>query len=316
MNMAHHPTASLLSEKTRAWVADLAGPSAKLLAVEPLKGGISSAVYALEMELNGGKQVRWVMRQFTDKSWNEAEPDLALHESTVLKAAFESGMKSPEWVGADFDGGRCGLPTVVMTRLPGRVVLPERSPSAAWLHGLADTLARLHGAKVEPVKWNYFTYNKVSDLQIPDWSKEPEAWSAVIGRVREQAPQYKPRFIHRDYHPTNVLWQDNRVSGVVDWVNACMGPAGIDTGHCRLNLVQLYGVETADAFLTDYLDCPGSVSEADDPYWDMLDLIEVLEWPPEVYPGWIDLGFRGLNAELIARRLDEYAVSLVRKAMG
>lgn len=51
---------------------------------------------------------------------------------------------------------------------------------------------------------------------------------AVFDFVREPRPQVKPCFIHRDYHPTNILWVDDKVSGVVDWVNACRGPAGID----------------------------------------------------------------------------------------
>lgn len=305
---------SLLSERTLAWVGGLAGKNAKLWSAEPLKGGISSAVYALELEVPGDRRVHWVMRQFTDKSWLEAEPDLAMHESAALKAALETGLPSPEWIGVDYTGERCGLPTVVMSLLPGRVVLPD-TPASSWLRGLAGTLARLHGARVEPVKWNYFTYNKVCDLKVPDWTHRPEAWSAVIERVQRPAPSYEPRFIHRDYHPANVLWLNDKVSGVVDWVNACMGPAGIDTGHCRLNLVQLYGVGTADAFLETYLQSPGSVRDGADPFWDMLSLIEVLPGPPEVYTGWKDLGFCGLRAELIARRLDEYADRLVQKAL-
>ncbi|MGG6311230.1 hypothetical protein [Paenibacillus macerans] len=40
---------------------------------------------------------------------------------------------------------------------------------------------------------------------------------------------------------------------------------------------------------------------------------EMLPGPPEVYRDWIDTGLGGLTPRLIARRLDEYAESLVRK---
>jgi aminoglycoside phosphotransferase (APT) family kinase protein len=41
-------------------------------------------------------------------------------------------------------------------------------------------------------------------------------------------PEHHVRFIHRDYHQGNVLWHDNRVSGVIDWTTGCTGPPGID----------------------------------------------------------------------------------------
>ena len=46
--------------------------------------------------------------------------------------------------------------------------------------------------------------------------------------------------------------RDGVVSGIVDWPNTCLGPAGIDVGHCRVNLALLHGVEFADLFLEAY----------------------------------------------------------------
>lgn len=310
----------LLPQSVLTWVEEQAGRrTGKLARVEqvmPMQGGISSAVYALEISLADDKEhLNWVLRQFTDKVWLQAEPDLAEHETAALQAAKSAGIQSPEWIAADPTGERCGLPMVLMSRLPGKVVLPA-SPSESWIRGLAEAAAAMHGNQAsmnEPIVWNYFTYNKIEDLQVPAWTTTPSAWAKLIERVNRPAPNYVPRLIHRDYHPANVLWLQDRVSGVVDWVNACQGPAGIDTGHCRLNLVQLYGVETADAFMEAYLASPGSVIEAADPYWDILTLIEVLPGPPGVYKGWEDLGFQGLTAELIEARLDAYAERLANE---
>lgn len=320
MGINVRPEGQALPQPVLAWVEEHAGRvTGKLARVEqviPMQGGISSAVYALEVSLAGANErIHWVLRQFTDKDWLHVEPDLADHETAALQAAKSAGMPSPEWIAADPNGARCGLPTVLMSRLPGKVVLPP-SPSESWIRGLAGAAAALHdnqASMIEPVAWNYFTYNKIEDLQVPAWTNNPSAWAKLIERVKRPAPNDVPRLIHRDYHPANVLWLDDRVSGVVDWVNACQGPAGIDTGHCRLNLVQLYGVETADAFMEAYLASPGSVIEAADPYWDILTLIEVLPGPPGVYKGWEDLGFRGLTAELVAARLDAYAERLANE---
>ncbi|WP_410769155.1 phosphotransferase family protein [Fontibacillus sp. BL9] len=314
MGINDQPGNPALPKQVLSWIEEQAGGQARVVQATPLQGGISSAVYALELTLGDSvEQIKWVMRQFTDTYWLRNEPDLARHETTALQAAGSTGLPSPEWIAADPDGRVCGLPTVLMSRLPGRVVLPPQAPSQPWLQELAGVAAQLHASNPAPIPWNYFTYNKIDQLQIPEWTAKPDAWAKVIECVRGQVPGYTPRLIHRDYHPANVLWQDDRVSGVVDWVNACQGPAGIDTGHCRLNLVQLYGTETADAFLKSYLDSEGSVAEAAHPYWDMLCLIEVLPGPPGVYKGWEDLGFGGLNAGLIRSRLDDYAESLAMK---
>ncbi|MEF2965103.1 aminoglycoside phosphotransferase family protein [Paenibacillus sp. M1] len=307
--------AAVLPRHVLAWASSQAGERACVTRVTPLQGGISSAVYALEVCREAEEEpLYWVMRQFTDMEWLKEEPDVARHETAALKAAQAAGQPSPRWIAADPDGDSCGLPTVLMTRLPGRVVLPPKAPSASWITGLAAVLAGLHQAKTEPMEKNYFTYNQVDRLQVPGWTSKPSAWAKVIECVQAPPPAYVPRLIHRDYHPANVLWQEDRVSGVVDWVNACRGPAGIDTGHCRVNLVQLYGTETADAFLEAYLKSAPELAETAHPYWDMLTLIEWLPGPPGIYKGWTDLGFSGLTEELVESRLDEYAELLARKA--
>ncbi|WP_068785927.1 aminoglycoside phosphotransferase family protein, partial [Paenibacillus phocaensis] len=226
------------------------------------------------------------------------------------------GLPSPRWLACDPDGRACGLPSVLMTRLPGRVML-DPADLPGWLDGLARMLAEIHAAEGPPIEWSYFTYNEVSRLDVPVWTRVPGVWQRIIDRVQGPVPSFRPQFIHRDYHPTNVLWQEGVVRGVVDWVNACMGPAGIDTGHCRLNLVQMYGVEAAEVFLHSYLAAARpDRCDVNDPYWDMLCLIEMLPGPPEVYRGWLDLGLNGLTPELLARRLDDYAENLVRKLIS
>lgn len=104
-------------------------------------------------------------------------------------------------------------------------------------------------------------------------------WEKAIGAVAEFAPESREHFIHRDYHPSTVLWVDGQVSGIVDWPNACIGPAGVDLGWCRHNLVHLHGVEEADRFLDAYRSMAGPSFEYH-PYWDLITLVEVLGWTP------------------------------------
>jgi hypothetical protein len=109
-----------------------------------------------------------------------------------------------------------------------------------------------------------------------------------------------------------VLWQEGRISGIVDWVNACHGPAGIDVGHCRLNLALLMGVAAADQFLAEYQAAAGSAF-AYHPYWDLVSLLEFLPGPPAVFRGWIDYGVTHLTPGLMVERIEEYLLSLLRR---
>jgi len=98
----------------------------------------------------------------------------------------------------------------------------------------------------------------------------------------------------------------------VDWVNACRGPAGVDIGHCRVNLALLYGISAADEFLAAYEQAAGE-SFTYNPYWDLAALVDVSEGPPTVYPGWAVFGMTGLTDELIRHRLDAYLLSLLKR---
>jgi aminoglycoside phosphotransferase (APT) family kinase protein len=39
--------------------------------------------------------------------------------------------------------------------------------------------------------------------------------------------------VHYAFWPGNVLWSDEKISGVADWPGAVNGPAGFDVGGCR-----------------------------------------------------------------------------------
>ena len=62
-----------------------------------------------------------------------------------------------------------------------------------------------------------------------------------------------------------------KLSGVVDWANACVGPPGIDIATCRWNLADWAGVEAANAFVASYEALTGS---RHDRYWDIAAILE------------------------------------------
>lgn len=254
--------------------------------------------------------MRTVLRQFFDAAWLKIEPDLALHEAAALNKALNTKVATPELIAYDESGDVCDVPTTLMTELPGTVKLKPTNFDG-WLYKMAEALLPIHAIEVGDFPWTYYPYSDISRLEPPSWSRFPDLWEKAIDVVAAAPrPFARERFIHRDYHPNNVLWQDNRLSGVVDWVNACRGPAGIDVAWCRQNLAQLYGVETADKFLEAYSALAGAGFEYH-PFWDLIALVELLPGPPGVYPGWSAFGMMHLDEDSIRVRVDDYLASLI-----
>lgn len=76
-------------------------------------------------------------------------------------------------------------------------------------------------------------------------------WERVFSLFGSSWPAARVRFIHRDYHPGNALW-DGSGGGVVDWATAARGPAGIDLARMRQNLAAHHGTGAADRFSLRY----------------------------------------------------------------
>lgn len=299
-----------LPKRIQNWIVKSVDPNARILSFQRLKGSTSSTLHHVTLQINK-REWEVVVRQFDNKGWLMEEPDLAPHEAESLRMAMKTKVCSPEIIAFDKYGEDCGVPAVLMTMLDGSVELKPNNMKQ-WVNGLAVALVKIHVVNADDFQWDYYTYNDVSQLKVPAWSDAPETWEKVIDIVQGPHPQIKACFIHRDYHPANVLWNGGTVSGVVDWVNACQGPAGIDVGHCRLNLALLYDVRIADEFLKAYQEAVGG-SFTYEPYWDLLSLIDMLFGPPEVYPGWKAFGVTGLTNQMMEVRMDAYAISLLHR---
>ena len=298
----------MLSENTRRWIESMTG--ARVLSVAVLPGATSSLLHAVEIESTAGRH-SLVLRRFVNQEWVEREPDVAVREGLSLQHATRAGLPAPALIAVDRDGTHCGVPATLVARIPGSVVL-EPADQGSWLRGLAESAARIHRVDAAGFRWKYRRYNDGQPLTVPNWSKQREAWKKAIEIVDGPPRPYSETFVHRDYHPSNVLWQNGRISGVVDWVNGCRGPAGIDVAWCRHNLANLHSVSMADDFLAAYIAEAGSEFEYD-PYWDLMSVVELLPGPPSMYEGWRAGGVPVISNALMRERVDDYVKSVVAR---
>jgi aminoglycoside phosphotransferase (APT) family kinase protein len=298
----------VLSENTRRWIEGATG--ARVISVRVLPGATSSLLHAVEVENATGKR-SLVLRRFVNEKWVKAEPDVAVREGMSLQHATRAGLPAPDLIALDADGEHCGVPATLVLRLEGSVVL-EPSDREQWLCGLAETAARIHRVDAAGFRWKYRRYNEGVTLTLPRWSKQQDAWAKAIEVVEGPHRSHSECFVHRDYHPSNVLWQNGRVTGVVDWVNGCRGPAGIDVAWCRHNLANLHGVSVADEFLAAYVAAAGSEFTYD-PYWALMSVVELLPGPPSMYEGWRASGVPNISNAEMRERVDRYVASVVAR---
>jgi len=251
-----------------AWAADSLG-EVRLLGVRARSGGTSSAVHVVYLEDARGQRFRLVLRRYVRADWLAEEPDLAAREADALRILADSPLAAPRLVAVDPAGERAGSPALLMTALPGRV---DWSPQDlnGWLERLVAVLPVIHatripdGVTVRP----YRPYELGKELVPPAWTNHPRAWWRAIEAYQGPAPSTERVFLHRDFHPGNVLWRRRRLTGVVDWANASLGAPEADIGHCRANLAGHLGPDVADDFLARWLALTGRPSYH--PYWDIV----------------------------------------------
>ncbi|MBD2843876.1 aminoglycoside phosphotransferase family protein [Paenibacillus sp. IB182496] len=342
-----------LPERAQRWVCAALGEGTRITSVRPLAGGISSLVHLLAVENGAARcelvlrrfdNARW-LREEPELAEHEAA-SLALAQRCGVGApravAYDTsgaGCGMPAVLMTKVEGENVLRPVDLPSWLDelARTLAaihrsdadridadggaradcqPDDAESERPDAGISDVRPSRVGAgdaDARSFRWRYFTYVDLTRQPDLSWSAAPARWQAALARVRGPRPEPQLRFIHCDYHAANVLWHGGRICAVVDWVNACIGPVGVDVGHCRVDLAQLHGVAAADLFLEAYVRHAGPDFRYE-LYWDLLSAIDVLEDAPGVYGGWAALGVTDLTPQLVRGRLDAYVASLLARA--
>ena len=273
---------------TLDWVAKNVG--GRVVEVEPLRGGLSSAVHRVRVGGTRGASRNVVLRRYVRPELNVEEPDLVAHEAAGLRWAETLAVPTPSVLAIDATGAECGVPTLLMSHLPGSI---EWQPDDvdAWLRGLAEVLPLIHTASRPPRQQpaqqpRPFLPYEQDDYRPPTWAKSPRTWERAAELVLHRTAWPTTTFIHRDFHPGNVLWRSGSVSGVVDWSASCLGDPATDVGHCRVNLLYSHGPAAARQFTATWEDICGTTY---DPWADVVEIMGFLDelrtMPQQSFPG-------------------------------
>ena len=265
--------------------------------VTPLTGGMTSVM--LRLAHDRGEDT--VLRLVTEQPWRRHGAELVRREATTQRALSGSDVPAPRSLALDADGEQTGVAAHLMTWLPGEV--DTTRAGEAELSAMARLLAVIHDVEVDPAPRMFQSWAWPGKRAVPPWADDPATWRRAFDVLAEGDPPWEPCFLQRDFGPRNLLWSGDRISGVVDWVEASTGPAWLDVAHGASNLALRHGTGVARRFSASYAATTGCRPE---PYWDVLDVVGFLPAPGGRAMRLGEDGWRRLE-EHLARVLAEVA---------
>ncbi|MFE1987719.1 alpha/beta fold hydrolase [Streptomyces mirabilis] len=293
---------------TRGWVAKQLPAGRSVRESTALRGGWSSQMRRLTLDDGTGL----VLRSFVKPFYRRHAAGLLAREASVLTllAPYED-VPTPELHAVDAAAEHCDHPSLLMSSLPGGVRVDEEDLDRR-VDLLARQLARIHTVVPADRPRPYQAWTSPERVRVPRGA----LWERAVDVIRREPPAYEGCFLHRDFHPGNVLFTGAgdtlRISGVVDWVETSWGPADLDVAHCSTALALLHGEAYGLGFRARY-EAHGGRRAADAEehlYWRLLDALAYSPDAEKLAMPWRELGRSDLTPELLGERLTAYVTGL------
>ncbi|MFF2328991.1 MULTISPECIES: phosphotransferase family protein [unclassified Streptomyces] len=301
---------------TRSWVEKRLSEAEHVDKVVRLRGGWTSEMLRLDICGPGGRR-SLVLRSFVKPFFVRHADGLLKREATILRMLGDTDVPAPTLAAVDATAQYCDHPSLLMSLLPGAVCLSDQgADDRAEL--LARQLVYIHQLPVtaEQRPRTYQAWASPERVTPPEDTERRALWDRAVDVIRRKPPDYQGCFLHRDFHPGNVLYEGTgdalRISGVVDWVETSWGPADLDVAHCSTALALLHGVPAGMRFADRYVAAGGTLADvrAAHLHWRLLDALGFAPDAEKVAVPWRDLGRVDLTAGVLTQRLEGYIQAL------
>lgn len=302
-------------DATRAWVEKTLSAGERVERVERLRGGWTSEMRRLDVSGPDGRR-SLVLRSFVKPFFVRHAEGLLTREADILRLLDATDVPAATLVAVDATARHCDHPSLLMTLLPGTVRTDDRG-ARTRADELARLLVRIHRLPVPAHRRPraYQAWASPDRVAPPPAARRPELWHRAADLIRREPPAHAGRFLHRDFHPGNVLFTGPddapEAGGVVDWVETSWGPADLDVAHCSTALALLHGAPEGMAFADRYTAAGGTLDP--DPaahlHWRLLDTLGYGDAEKVAVP-WRHLGRTDLTPGLLTRRLEAYLDAL------
>ena len=243
----------------------------RLISVAPLDGGVSADSHLLTYDVVGETR-RAVVRGLNRLSYPGAPDETLPRLKRLLGSLHEAGLPVGRPLLLDDDGPTAddtqlgnslvvGQPSagsqagrLVVEYISGTTELPDISIA---LPALAELLARVHAVPADAVESAQLPAAVDPAGEARDLLHRLRPDLDVTGIIEDPQPRPHPGagaggLVHGDFWPGNVLWQDGRVVGLIDWEDAGVGDPECDLGTARTELTLALDAGAAAEFRRHY----------------------------------------------------------------
>ncbi|HKY52476.1 MAG TPA: aminoglycoside phosphotransferase family protein [Candidatus Limnocylindria bacterium] len=288
-------------------------PDAAQVTAEPLVGGLDTATYRLRLQ--GRADEDFVVRIYREYPHDRVEA--ARREFAALTALSRANVLAPRPVLGDPAGDILGDPLIVMTFFHGAPRPPD-ADAGAWARQMADALADVHDTPLANLPPDFRRGEspqarvdrilaKPPERTEPLWDSVAAALPSVAAGLRANAPT----LIHGDFWFGNTIWDEGRLTGIVDWDGVRIDDPALDVSIARNDIVLFSGSRTADIFLDRYRQRRGALAGLR--FWDLVACLSPIKWLAHWVEGYQELGV-ALPLADARERLAIWVDALVREA--
>jgi aminoglycoside phosphotransferase (APT) family kinase protein len=233
-----------------------------------------------------------VLRVSAAERAGEAETEVAA--MTHVARVADPGLPVAEVLGYDL-AERTGHALILTGQRPGSSVIPVE-PDPEQLRALGAAAARISSITLPPTRALPVRRGPIEpgdfarlrrEQGMSDLLRAAEAAVAAVAAAAVAAAAVaaagqdddRPGLVHGDLWHGNTLWDDDgRLTAVLDWDCAGVGPSGIDLGSLRCDAAWCHGLPAADEILRGW-EAEAGHPGRDIPYWDT---VAALASPPDM----------------------------------
>lgn len=237
--------------------------------VEELSGGIAHDMYSFRLKYTNG--VRQYNEEFVIRMYPEDDAvDMCRREFKIMKYLTDTKIPVPYPHFIQLDNELFRMPFLIMDKAKGRTLYQESNSCSeqeaiSYFDKFVRLLVMLHSLDISETGLGFMDISTPPYGYVDMCLQELERMLEHVNseyinyvyewliRERNNAGCRHYVFVHGDYHPNNVIVQNDEIVALIDWEGACVGDPVCDLGWTSF-LIEVFGneYELRDSFLEKY----------------------------------------------------------------
>ena len=242
-------------------VRDMGASEVRISNLRGLAGGYSRETFAFDADFRypdgRSEQLALILRRDPVASSAIIPTSRPIEHRLLQRVAAASGVPAPRSLALDATGEFVERPALVITRLPGKSDLAPLFGGAdadqleSVATNLCETLAKLHLSSINAIdpdgemrdpmnrgidtsSWEAYFASQVAFLKgnypRTAFSAHPVLYDTYCTLEHARPAPAPLTFVHGDFQPSNYMYEDGKISGLIDWELCHIGDPREDLG--------------------------------------------------------------------------------------